>query len=700
MKTWRTDRVRTQFLYQPALGAMHVRCTPDGNCLFRALSRALQGNEKAHGRVRGEIADYLAANAELFENDGLHHNAEWTSRLTGDSMKTSYKDYVQHIRTPHSFGDTGCTRAFMALYPDRFIVHIWRKASTALHKTDGFSIRERGETGEYFKACRVPRKENMLFPAQAPALMEDLVKEQLGERQLIHLYHHANHFDLLVGIGARNLWAPSDIAASQDYHHHTHDCGRHRMRMERALSSEGERDPALAGEAATAAWGKQFFDDDVAEIAHDLIDMDEEDEVSAPSVVVLEHNSAARQALRDRGARLGYTESSSAADAICADPEGGATVAVVGRSGEVEQRLSVDGAMALAKYRCSCGLAGTSGDVCLRFLKSGNARRAREAFYGEDITSRERGRLVRREMQHGMEMDGKGGWTYMFNVKGYRICHKTWREVFKVQTSLWHRVVKELEAAADIPVAESAPAAWEPLRVRVVTGATEKVSRGESIAGKVAHAWLQQYSLMGEQMPQSEKTSKPAKQKKRQKNKPAGGHFEAASDNDDDGFFYPGPTYTPPAAAAHHAASAPANDAAAGADHDAAAGADHDGAAGADDHHSAAAAGADGGDDVDAATGADADESSRAYAAAVAAGEVPLPEDDTVESDIGNPCEIRLAETLRKDVHETYVHAMMLREEKFVHRTTFLAMWKRDFPHLKCARPKGTHAMCGVRHMC
>jgi hypothetical protein len=414
------------------------------------------------------------------------------------------------------------------------------------------------------------------------------------------------------------------------------------MQAERRLEHEGERDPLLAAEAATTSWESGFYDSDVEDFDHDLI---EDDEESAEDVAVVERNVAARRELRKAGARMGYSSPIRGADAICDDPgpRGGGGIAVVGPSGEVESRLSPAGAQALAAYRCNCGVAGMAGDTCLRFLRSGTAKRRRNEFFSDEVTKKERGRLIRREMQNGMELDGKGGWKYMFNVQGYRICSKTWREVFKVQTSLWYRVKNQLEEMAEIPEVV-APVVSDPLRVRTVTGATEKVGRGESVAGKAAVAWLGQYALTGEQMPQTEKTDKRPKKPRGRPRKPS---TEGAPEQEEN--------------------SACWGDASASED-------DEDDAYA---HPRGVAAG-------------------KLHAAAVERGEARGLIEDTAEADIGDTCEIRLAETLRKDVHETYVHAMMLRKEKFVHRTSFLAMWKRDFPHLKCARPKGTHAMCGV----
>ena len=39
----------------------------DGNCLFRALSDQLKGNEMHHSELRQECAEYIEANKELYK---------------------------------------------------------------------------------------------------------------------------------------------------------------------------------------------------------------------------------------------------------------------------------------------------------------------------------------------------------------------------------------------------------------------------------------------------------------------------------------------------------------------------------------------------------------------------------------------------------------------------------------------------------
>ena len=53
---------------QPGHKFKEINITGDGNCLFRALSMALKGDEEYHLDVRFEIMDYIKANEVDFKD--------------------------------------------------------------------------------------------------------------------------------------------------------------------------------------------------------------------------------------------------------------------------------------------------------------------------------------------------------------------------------------------------------------------------------------------------------------------------------------------------------------------------------------------------------------------------------------------------------------------------------------------------------
>lgn len=77
-----------------------VPATGDGNCLFRALSRQLCGDESASTRIRAACCDQLEQNFGYYRGE-LHYKDD-----------KALRDYIAKMRNDREYGDTDCLRAF------------------------------------------------------------------------------------------------------------------------------------------------------------------------------------------------------------------------------------------------------------------------------------------------------------------------------------------------------------------------------------------------------------------------------------------------------------------------------------------------------------------------------------------------------------------------------------------------------------
>ena len=110
--------------------------TGDGNCLFRAISDQIDGNESHHLKYRRETCEFMRANREDFELfvvglvDELDKDKKGKTKGV-DAKLNPFDSYINNLEKSGTYGGNDALVAFSRLYKLEINLHqleqpIWR----------------------------------------------------------------------------------------------------------------------------------------------------------------------------------------------------------------------------------------------------------------------------------------------------------------------------------------------------------------------------------------------------------------------------------------------------------------------------------------------------------------------------------------------------------------------------------------------
>lgn len=157
-------------------GMQVVDVSPDGNCLFRAMSILLFGTQEQHGEIRTKVCEYLLSESARFELFLVAEND------TG--MEFTFADYVKNMRKPGEWGGEPELRILEEIY-DRPI---------EMYSCDLVGGGSEGDRD---------------FTKPVAHYNDDEEEQACKGREPLRLsFHGNNHYNAVVLVGATSKFAP------------------------------------------------------------------------------------------------------------------------------------------------------------------------------------------------------------------------------------------------------------------------------------------------------------------------------------------------------------------------------------------------------------------------------------------------------------------------------------------------------------